>query len=79
MTVDRGCSDDESSQYPVNIDPTVKWKDYAKIRDAYGISGSYAGSSFYYSSTKAIFAGQNGTVKHHTYIFFRNLLSKVKD
>ena len=78
MTVDRDYLDDEDRQYPVTIDPTATWKGSTQIRDAYVISGSYADTNFYSSSTKVMPAGKNGTGTHRTYIFFRNLLSEVK-
>lgn len=70
---------DKERQYPVVIDPTVKWTGNTDLGDVYVLNGAkYRDFNFYSSGVTALNAGKASKGVYRTYLGFKELKAKVK-
>ena len=79
VTADWSYLKDKDRQYPVVIDPTIKWTSNTDLGDVYILSGStYKDYNFYTSGVTVMNAGKASKGIYRTYLAFKDMKSKIK-
>ena len=79
VTADWSYLKDKDRQYPVVIDPTIKWTGNTDLGDVYILSGStYKDYNFYTSGVTVMNAGKASKGIYRTYLAFKDMKSKIK-